>query len=287
MEPTDKYYKFAELVEKLNPDTDFTIDEKQKSANLTEHGITRVEKILGIDNLYEKDWDTIHHIENALRAKTLYLRDREYVVKDNQVTIVDEFTGRLMFGRRWSDGLHQAVEAKEGATIQQESKTLATISFQNYFRMYDTLAGMTGTAATEAEEFKKIYELDVIVIPTHRPMIRKDNSDVIYKTIRGKYSALINEIQELNKKNQPVLVGTTSIEKNEIISDLLKKKKITHNVLNAKNHEGEAMILADAGKPGAVTVATNMAGRGVDIILGGSMPDKPEFNLKIQRARKT
>lgn len=277
-EPTDKYYKFAQLIEKLNPDTDFTIDEKVKSATLTEHGITRVEKILGVENLYEKDWETIHHIENALRAKTLYLLDRDYVVKDNQVIIVDEFTGRLMFGRRWSDGLHQAIEAKEGVPIQQESKTLATISFQNYFRMYEVLSGMTGTAATEAEEFKKIYGLDVVVIPTHKPMIRKDYPDVIYKTARAKYGAVVNEIIECHKRGQPVLVGTTSIEKNEIISEYLKRKKIPHNVLNAKNHEKEAMIIADAGKPGAVVVATNMAGRGVDIVLGGSAPTKPSVH---------
>jgi preprotein translocase subunit SecA len=268
-EPTQKYYKFASLVEKLNPDTDFKIDEKAKSATLTETGITRVEKILGVDNLYEKDFDSIHHIENALRAKTLYLRDKDYVVKDNQVTIVDEFTGRLMVGRRWSDGLHQAVEAKEGVTIQQESKTLATISFQNYFRMYEHLSGMTGTAATEAEEFRKIYKLDVVVVPTHRDMIRRDLPDMIYKTLRGKYGAIVEEIGELHKKGQPVLVGTTSIEKNEIISEYLKRKKIPHQVLNAKNHEREAEIIAEAGKPGAVTVATNMAGRGVDIVLGG------------------
>lgn len=271
-EPTDKYYKFASLVEKLNPDTDFNIDEKAKSATLTETGITRVEKILGVDNLYEKDFDSIHHIENALRAKTLYIRDKDYVVKDNQVTIVDEFTGRLMVGRRWSDGLHQAVEAKEGAAIQQESKTLATISFQNYFRMYEHLSGMTGTAATEAEEFRKIYKLDVVVIPTHRDMVRSDMSDIIYKTLRGKYGAIVEEIGRLHQKGQPVLVGTTSIEKNEIISNYLKRKKIPHNVLNAKNHEREAEIIAEAGKPGAVTVATNMAGRGVDIVLGGEVP---------------
>jgi preprotein translocase subunit SecA len=272
-EPTQKYYKFAGLVEKLNPDTDFKIDEKAKSATLTETGITRVEKILGVDNLYEKDFDSIHHIENALRAKTLYLRDKDYVVKDNQVTIVDEFTGRLMVGRRWSDGLHQAVEAKEGVTIQQESKTLATISFQNYFRMYEHLSGMTGTAATEAEEFRKIYKLEVVVIPTHRDMIRRDLPDMIYKTLRGKYGAIVEEIGELHRKGQPVLVGTTSIEKNEIISEYLKRKKIPHQVLNAKNHEREAEIIAEAGKPGAVTVATNMAGRGVDIVLGGEAPN--------------
>jgi preprotein translocase subunit SecA len=275
-EPTQKYYDFASLVEKLNPDTDFKIDEKAKSATLTETGITRVEKILGVDNLYEKDFESIHHIENALRARTLYLRDKDYVIKDNQVIIVDEFTGRLMIGRRWSDGLHQAVEAKEGVPIQQESKTLATISFQNYFRMYEHLAGMTGTAATEAEEFRKIYKLDVVVVPTNKPMVRKDKPDVIYKTLRGKYGAIVDEISDCYKKGQPVLVGTTSIEKNEIISEYLKHKKIPHNILNAKNHEKEAEIIAEAGKPGGVTVATNMAGRGVDIVLGGAMPDKPQ-----------
>jgi preprotein translocase subunit SecA len=250
------------------------MDEKSKSCSLTETGITRVEKILGVDNLYEKDFESIHHIENALRAKTMYLKDKDYVVKENQVVIVDEFTGRLMNGRRWSDGLHQAVEAKEGVVIQQESKTLATISFQNYFRMYDHLSGMTGTAATEAEEFRKIYKLDVVVVPTHRPMVRRDLPDEIYKTLRGKYTAIVDEIGECYKKGQPVLVGTTSIEKNEIVSEYLKRRKIPHNVLNAKNHEKEAEIIAEAGKLGAVTVATNMAGRGVDIVLGGATPDR-------------
>lgn len=273
-EPTQKYYKFAQMVDKLNPDTDYTIDEKSKSASLTETGITRVEKILGVDNLYESDFEAIHHIENALRARTLYLKDKDYVIKEDQIVIVDEFTGRLMVGRRWSDGLHQAVEAKEGVPIQQESKTLATISFQNYFRMYEHLSGMTGTAATEAEEFRKIYKLDVVVVPTHREMIRRDLPDVIYKTLRGKYGAMVEEIEQKYKEGQPVLVGTTSIEKNEIISEYLKRKKIPHNVLNAKNHEREAEIIAEAGKLGAVTVATNMAGRGVDIVLGGAVPDR-------------
>lgn len=275
-EPTEKYYRFAKIVSNLNEETDYTIDEKAKSATLTEHGISKVEKILGVDNLYEKDFDTIHHIENALRARAHYLRDREYIVKDGQVIIVDEFTGRLMPGRRWSDGLHQAVEAKENVPIQQESKTLATISFQNYFRMYKHLSGMTGTAATEADEFKKIYNLDVVVVPTHRPVSRKDNSDLVYKTVRGKYSAIAAEIEERHEKGQPVLVGTTSVDKNEVVSQLLKKKKIPHNVLNAKNHEREASIIADAGRPGAVTVATNMAGRGVDIVLGGALPEHKE-----------
>ena len=271
-EPTDKYYRFAEIIKNLK-ETDYTIDEKAKSANLTEDGILRVEKLLGVTNLYEKDFDTLHHIENALRARLLYLKDRDYVVKDDQVTIVDEFTGRLMFGRRWSDGLHQAVEAKEGVKIQQESKTLATISFQNYFRLYEKLAGMTGTAATEAEEFHKIYKLDVIVIPTFKPTAREDYPDIIYKTANGKYEAVADEINEMRKAGRPVLVGTTSIDKNEIIASVLKRKGIPHNVLNAKNHEKEASILAEAGKPGAVTVATNMAGRGVDIILGGALPE--------------
>jgi len=285
-EPTKKYYEFAQLVDKLNPDTDYKIDEKAKSASLTEHGIAKVEKVLGVENLYEKDFESIHHIENALRARSLYLKDKEYVVKDDKVTIVDEFTGRLMFGRRWSDGLHQAVEAKEGVPIQQESKTLATISFQNYFRMYSHLSGMTGTAQTEAEEFRKIYKLDVVVVPTNKPMVRKNESDMIYKTLRGKYGAIVAEIEEKHKKGQPVLVGTTSIEKNEIIAQYLKRKKIPHNVLNAKNHEGEARIIAKAGEPGAVTVATNMAGRGVDIVLGGAVPDKPP-DISNEKFKKT
>lgn len=284
-EPTDKYYKFSGLIKELSSDTDYVIDEKLKTANLTDHGLTKVEKRLGVDNLYEKDFETIHHIENALKAKTLYLRDRDYVVKDNQVIIVDEFTGRLMFGRRWSEGLHQAVEAKEDVKIQQESKTLATISFQNYFRMYEKLAGMTGTAATEAEEFNKIYGLEVLIVPTNEPMVRKDHPDVVYKTVRAKYAAIGNEVEKTHKKGQPVLVGTTSIEKNQIVHELLKRKKIPHNILNAKNHEGEAQIIADAGKVGAVTVATNLAGRGVDIVLGGAQPDNKK-NKKLMQAWK-
>ena len=285
-EPTQKYYQFAQIVDKLQLDTDFKIDEKSKSASLTETGISKVEKILGVDNLYEKDFESIHHIENALRAKSLYLKDRDYVVNDAGVTIVDEFTGRLMTGRRWSDGLHQAVEAKEGVVIQQESKTLATISFQNYFRMYSYLSGMTGTAITEAEEFRKIYKLDVVAIPTHRDNIRIDEGDLIYKTLSGKYSAIAAEVEEKHKSGQPVLIGTTSIDKNVIISDLLKRKKIPHNVLNAKNHEKEAEIIANAGKIKAVTVATNMAGRGVDIILGGAKPESKKEFEKWERAHK-
>ncbi|KPJ70693.1 preprotein translocase subunit SecA [Microgenomates bacterium DG_75] len=273
-EPTQKYYQFADLINSLSSDTDYITDEKLKTANLTEHGIKKIEKRLGVDNLYEKDFDTIHHIENALKARTHFLRDRDYVVKDDQIIIVDEFTGRLMHGRRWSEGLHQAVEAKEDVKIQQESITMATISFQNYFRMYQKLAGMTGTAATEAEEFIKIYDLETMVIPTNELMIRADHPDLVYKTMRAKYAAVVREIEECHKKGQPVLVGTTSIERNEIISKFLDKKGIPHNLLNAKQHEKEARIIAEAGKPKAVTVATNMAGRGVDIVLGGSKPEE-------------
>lgn len=276
MEATHKYYDYAKLVEKLTTETDFSIDEKLRTAHLTDHGILKVEKMLGVGNIYEKDFETVHHIEAALKAKTLFHREKEYIVKDGQVVIVDEFTGRLLTGRRFSEGIHQAIEAKEGVAIQQESKTLATISLQNYFRMYEKLAGMTGTAATEAEEFHKIYSLDVVVIPTHRPMVRRDFADSVYKTPRAKYAAIAADIADCYKRGQPVLVGTTSIDKNALISDFLHHKGIPHQVLNAKNHLQEAMIIAEAGKKGAVTVATNMAGRGVDIILGGSKHEKWE-----------
>ena len=266
-EATDKYYKFAKIINGISP-SDYVVDEKLKTAHLTEGGILKIEKQLGIDNLYEKDFSTLHHLEQALKARTLFSKDRDYVVKDDEVIIVDEFTGRLMLGRRYSEGLHQAIEAKEGVEIQQESQTLATISFQNYFRMYEKLSGMTGTATTEAEEFHKIYKLDVVEIPTNNPMVRKDHSDTIYKTVSGKYSAVANLVEELHKKGQPVLVGTTSIDKNEFLSELLKRKGISHALLNAKNHEKEAEIISHAGEKGAVTVATNMAGRGVDILLG-------------------
>ena len=278
-EPTQKYYDFAKIVDRLSPDTDYVIDEKHRTANLTENGLKKIEKMLNLDNLYEKDFDTVHHVENALKARALFIADKDYIIRDNEVVIVDEFTGRLMPGRRWSEGIHQAVEAKENVTIQQESKTMATISFQNYFRMYEKLSGMTGTAATEAEEFQKIYKLEVIIIPTNRPMGRVDAADVIYKTTRAKYSALATEIERLHAKGQPVLVGTTSIEKNEIISDLLRHKKVPHQILNAKNHEKEATIITEAGRKGAVTIATNIAGRGVDIILGGTPPPNPKFVL--------
>ena len=275
-EATHKYYDYAKLVEKLTRETDYVIDEKLRTAHLTDHGILKVEKMSGLGNIYESDFETVHHIEAALKSRALFQRDRDYVVKDGQVIIVDEFTGRLLVGRRFSEGIHQAIEAKEGVSIQQESRTLATVSLQNYFRMYEKLAGMTGTAATEAEEFKKIYGLDVLMIPTHQPMVRQDFADSVYKTPRAKYSAIVADIIEHHKRGQPVLVGTTSIDKNEIISDLLKRKGIPHNVLNAKNHLREAMIIADAGKKDAVTVATNMAGRGVDIILGGLRKEKWE-----------
>ena len=275
-EPTQKYYEYSKLVEKLAPEIDYKIDEKLRTAHLTDHGITKIEKMFGISDIYEKDFDTVYHLEAALKARTLFHKEKDYIVKDGEVILVDEFTGRLMTGRRLSEGLHQAIEAKEGVTVQRESKTLATVSLQNYFRMYEKLAGMTGTAVTEAEEFNKIYKLDVIVIPTHRLMVRKDHSDAIYKTGRAKLSAVADEIEKAYKKGQPVLVGTTSIDKNEIVSELLKRRGIKHEVLNAKNHEREAEIIAKAGEKGAVTVATNMAGRGVDIILGGDSPKDEE-----------
>jgi len=268
MEATDKYNQFAKLVDRLVKDTDYIIDEKLKTASLNEIGISKIERMLGVPNLYERDFETVHHIEEALKAKTLYHKDKDYVVKDGEVIIVDEFTGRLLPGRRYSEGLHQAIEAKESVPIQKESRTFATVSFQNYFRLYEKLAGMTGTAATSAEEFHKVYKLDVIVIPTNKPMVRKDIPDSVFKSEKSKWQAVVHEIEEKHIKGQPVLVGTTSIEKNELLSDLLKRKKITHEVLNAKNHEREAQIIANAGQKGAVTIATNIAGRGVDIKLG-------------------
>ncbi len=270
-ESTDKYYKINRIIPKLKKDVDFTIDEKARTAILTEEGSIKVEKLLGVDNLFDPvNIELVHHVLQALKAHYLFKKDVDYVVKNGQVIIVDEFTGRLMPGRRWSDGLHQAIEAKEGVKIESENQTLATITFQNYFRMYRKLAGMTGTADTEAEEFAKIYNLDVVVIPTNKPMIRKDYPDVIYKTERAKFNAVIKEIEECHRRGQPVLVGTISIEKSERLSKMLKKKGIPHSVLNAKYHEKEAEIIAQAGRPGAVTIATNMAGRGTDIVLGGN-----------------
>jgi preprotein translocase subunit SecA len=270
-ESTDKYYKINRISPQLKKVRDYTIDEKSNTAVLTEEGVARVEKLLNVENLYDpRQIDTLHHVNQALRAHTLFKRDVDYVVKDGQVIIVDEFTGRLMPGRRWSDGLHQAVEAKEGVKIESENQTLATITFQNYFRMYEKLAGMTGTADTEAAEFKKIYNLDVMVIPTNRPLIRTNYPDAIYKTEREKFNAVAREIEELHGMGRPVLVGTVSIDKSERLSKLLKKRGIPHHVLNAKHHEKEAEIIAQAGRFKGVTLSTNMAGRGTDIILGGN-----------------
>lgn len=276
-ESTERYKQFAKLVNNLKENKDFNLDEKHKAVTLTEEGIHTLEKLLGVDNIYvEGGVTTVHHIEQALKAKTLFKKDRDYVVKEGQVVIVDEFTGRLMEGRRYSEGLHQAIEAKEGVNVQQESKTMATITFQNFFRMYEKLSGMTGTAATEAEEFHKIYGLGVVVIPTHRPIVRDDMADLVYKTEQGKFKAAAKAIKELHEKGQPVLVGTTSIDKNEQLSEYLKREGVPHELLNAKNHEREAHIIARAGEVGGVTVATNMAGRGVDIILGGNPPNPKE-----------
>ena len=266
----DLYKVIAHIVANMKEGEDYTVDEKQKQVAPTEAGIAKAEKALGVKNLYDTEHgvDFSHHIMCAIKAKSLMIRDRDYVVKDGEVIIVDEFTGRLMYGRRYSEGLHQAIEAKEGVVVQRESQTLATITFQNYFRMYKKLAGMTGTAKTEEQEFQKIYGLDVVVVPTNKPMIRTDYPDVIYKTKAAKYRAVVKEIVELHKSGRPVLVGTTSITQSEDLSALLKKQGIPHNVLNAKYHEKEAMIVADAGQMGQVTIATNMAGRGTDIVLG-------------------
>ena len=269
--PADLYYQVAKLIPRLRAEVDYTIDEKVKSAALTEEGVAKMERLLGVENLYDdKNIELSHHVNQALRAHTLYQRDREYVVRDGQVIIVDEFTGRLMFGRRYSEGLHQAIEAKEGVKIERESQTLATITFQNYFRMYEKLAGMTGTAKTEEEEFRKIYGFDVVEIPTNLPMIRQDLPDKVYRTEKGKFAAVVEEIVRLHAEGRPILVGTVSIEKSELLSKLLKQRGIPHQVLNAKFHEQEAQIISQAGRLGMVTIATNMAGRGTDIILGGN-----------------
>ena len=270
-EATDWYGKFAQIVKRLRPEVDYTIDEKMRAVTPTDDGIEKVEQMLGVDNMYSPEhYELTPYFENALKAQALYERDKEYIVKDGEVIIVDEFTGRLMPGRRFSEGLHQAIEAKEGVRVQRESMTLATITFQNYFRMYEKLAGMTGTALTEAEELHKIYELEVTAIPTHRPVIRDDMPDLIYKTRAAKWRAVANEIAELHKKGQPVLVGTVAVETSEMLSNRLRHLGVKHEVLNAKNHEREAEIIAQAGRIGSVTIATNMAGRGVDIMLGGS-----------------
>src|SRR5213082_1309705 len=276
-ESTDKYYKINKVIPGLVRDRDFTVDEKARSVVLTDEGVEKVEGKLGVPNLYDPEQiETLHHVEQALRAHTLYRKDHEYVVKDGEVIIVDDFTGRLMPGRRWSDGLHQAVEAKENVKIENENQTLATVSFQNYFRLYTKLAGMTGTADTEASEFAQIYKLEVLVIPTNKQNIRKDLQDTVYKTEREKFKAVCDDVEERWKKGQPVLVGTVSIAKSEVLSGLLKKRSVPHDVLNAKQHEREAEIVAQAGRKGRLTISTNMAGRGTDILLGGN----PEFLAK-------
>jgi preprotein translocase subunit SecA len=285
-ESSDYYVKFAQVVRRLAPERDYAVDEKDRIVTLTENGIARVESLIGLaggQSLYDSDhYELTPYLDNALRAHVLYKLDKDYIVKDGEVIIVDEFTGRLMYGRRFSEGLHQAIEAKEGVRVQRESLTLATITFQNYFRMYEKLAGMTGTAATEKEEFAKIYGLDVMVIPTHRSVIREDYADQVYKTQRGKFKAVANEIEELYRLGQPVLVGTVAVETSEMLSGMLRGRGIPHNVLNAKQHEKEAGIIAQAGRSGTVTIATNMAGRGVDILLGGN----PE-GLARERLRKS
>ena len=290
-ESTDKYYKINRIIPRLvrgeeikgkEPGEsyttgDYTVDEKHRSAALTEEGIAKVEKLLGCGNLYQpENWSTLHHVQQALKALVLFHRDKDYLVQDGQVIIVDEFTGRVMPGRRWSDGLHQAIEAKENVKIERENQTLATITFQNYFRLYKKLAGMTGTAETEAAEFEKTYKLDVMVIPTNRNMVRKEFQDMVYRTEEEKFRNAAKEIKTFYEKGQPVLVGTISVEKSERLSGLLKKMGVKHEVLNAKNHEREAFIIAQAGRKGAITVSTNMAGRGTDILLGGN----PEFLTK-------
>ncbi|MCX6762787.1 MAG: preprotein translocase subunit SecA, partial [Candidatus Moranbacteria bacterium] len=268
-ESTTLYRQFAQVVPRLKREEDYTVDEKMKAVSLTDKGISAVEKMLGVENIYDiSKISYVHQLEQALKANILFKRDRDYVVQDGQVVIVDDFTGRLMPGRRYSEGLHQAIEAKENVEVQKESRTLATITFQNYFRMYKKLAGMTGTALTSAEEFAKVYKLDVIPIPTNQPMIRKDLADMVYKNEEGKFRAVVEEIKERHEKGQPVLVGTIAIERSEALHDMLERTGVPHEVLNAKNHEKEAQIIARAGEKGSVTIATNMAGRGTDIKLG-------------------
>lgn len=272
-ESTDKYFKFAQIVAQLKENEDYNIDEKMRAATLTEAGINRVEKILGLGNIYvEGGVREVHHLEQALKARVLFKRDKDYVVKDGEIIIVDEFTGRLMPGRRYNEGLHQAIEAKEGVEVQKESQTMATITFQNLFRLYKKLSGMTGTAATEAEEFHKIYNLETIIIPTNKANVRKDLNDLIYRTEMDKFQAVIRDVKARHETGQPVLIGTISIEKNELLTELMAREGLHPNMLNAKNHQKEAEVIAQAGRKGAITLATNMAGRGVDIILGGNPP---------------
>ncbi len=277
-EESAEYYKtFSRIVPQLKENADYNVDEKLKAVTITEEGIEKVEALLGVKDIYaEKGFRYVRYLEQALRAQALFQRDRDYVVREGEIVIVDEFTGRLMPGRRWSEGLHQAIEAKEGVAVQRESRTLATITFQNLFRMYSKLAGMTGTAATNAEEFHKVYNIDVVIIPTNKPLIRSDLPDLIFRTEHGKFTAAAREIKRRHENGQPVLVGTVSIEKNERLSACLKREGVPHQVLNAKNHEQEALIIAQAGRFQAITMATNIAGRGVDIILGGTPPDQAE-----------
>jgi preprotein translocase subunit SecA len=277
-ESEDLYHRFAGIANQLTKDTDYTVDEKLKAIQLTDAGIERAEKLLGVDNIYtERGIKLVHHLETAVRAKALFHKDKEYVVKDGEVVIIDESTGRMQPGRRWSEGLHQAIEAKEGVSVQKESRTFASITYQNYFRLYEKLAGMTGTAKTSAEEFYKVYGLETVEVPTNKPVVRLDHNDQIFQTEEGKFKALARGIKEVSAKGQPVLVGTVSIEKNELLSAYLKREGVQHEILNAKNHEREGEIVADAGKVGKVTVATNMAGRGVDIKLGGATATKEEY----------
>ncbi|HEY8310007.1 MAG TPA: preprotein translocase subunit SecA, partial [Gemmatimonadaceae bacterium] len=270
-ESAETYKLFAKVVPRLKAEDDYTIDEKSRTASITQEGIDKIERMLKVSNIYD-DIELTRHLENALKAHALFKLDKDYIIRDGEVLIVDEFTGRVLAGRRYSEGLHQAIEAKEDVAIQRENRTLATITFQNYFRLYNKLAGMTGTALTEAEEFNKIYKLDVIQIPTNVPVRRDDRSDLIFRTEKGKYRAVAEEIKERHEQGQPVLVGTTSVEMSEYLAELLREDDITHNVLNAKQHAREAMVIAQAGRSGAVTIATNMAGRGTDIVLGGN-PD--------------
>jgi len=291
-EAAQKYQTFAKLIPNLHPEVDYQVDERDRAVTLTDDGISKMESmlrkegLLNVPNLYDPSNHLLtHYLESALKAHVLFRRDREYVVKDGQVIIIDEFTGRMMHGRRYSEGLHQAIEAKEGVKVQRENITMATITFQNYFRLYGKLAGMTGTAVTEAEEFHKIYKLEVVIIPTNKPMIRTDNTDQIYQNEEAKFRAVTREIEELYANERPVLVGTVSIEKSEHLSEMLKRRGIPHQILNAKHHEKEAVIIAQAGQPGSVTVATNMAGRGVDIILGGKPEGQPEKEWKEKSER--
>jgi preprotein translocase subunit SecA len=285
---TESYARFARIVPRLREDEDFTIEQRTRSISLTEEGIEHVERLLGIDNLYDPgNYQLTHYLENALKAQFIFKRDDQYVVKDGEIVIVDEFTGRLMPGRRYSEGLHQAIEAKEGVRVQRENVTLARITFQNYFRLYDKLAGMTGTALTEADEFRRIYNLEVVPIPTHREMIRRDESDLVFKSEEAKFAAVVDEIVQKSEQGQPVLVGTVSIEKSERLSSMLQRKGVQHQVLNAKQHEREAAVIAQAGRPGTVTIATNMAGRGVDILLGGNPSGLVDEILRREKVDRT